>query len=399
VFYVSYFYQFKDTVEMEQTARAAMYVKGAFKYRELLVTEQLAPEMAGKEPVDMSMYQYLFNAARLPVADADQYVTYDSTFYHHIIVMCGGDAYSLDIVVDGKELSTAEIQEGLAAVVKMAKSGKTNNFVGALTSDNRDSWTDARIELLRSDANAELMQKMDSSVLVVCLDDCLPVTSQERARNLWHGDGINRWYDKPCQFIVAANGQAGFLGEHGMMDGTPTYVMVEWVLNQLKAGTLDHGTRQAGSQMSPPKRMDFQVNDTIKTAIRGAQEQFQGHVKLHDASILEFNEFGKDSIKGFKISPDAFCQMAIQLAYKRLTGGRAATYESCSVRKFLHGRTECIRSCSMESCKWVDSMDDKSLSPAQQYAFLQGAATAQSAFARDCSNAQGVDRHLLGLKV
>jgi carnitine O-acetyltransferase len=30
-------------------------------------------------------------------------------------------------------------------------------------------------------------------------------------RALWHGDGCNRFFDKPMQYIVGPNGQAGFM--------------------------------------------------------------------------------------------------------------------------------------------------------------------------------------------
>ena len=31
----------------------------------------------------------------------------------------------------------------------------------------------------------------------------------------------NRWVDKPMQFVVSADGKAGIMGEHSVMDGTP----------------------------------------------------------------------------------------------------------------------------------------------------------------------------------
>jgi carnitine O-acetyltransferase len=34
------------------------------------------------------------------------------------------------------------------------------------------------------------------------------------------GSGYNRWFDKSIQLICTANGKAGLLGEHSMMDGT-----------------------------------------------------------------------------------------------------------------------------------------------------------------------------------
>lgn len=82
-----------------------------------------------------------------------------------------------------------------------------------------------------------------------------------------------------------------------------------------------------------------------------------------------------------------------------MTGKRAPTYESCSVRGFLHGRTETIRSCHIAGCRFVDAMRDPNTSSAKRYKLLQAAAAHQGAYARMASNAQGCDRHMLGLKL
>lgn len=36
--------------------------------------------------------------------------------------------------------------------------------------------------------------------------------------------------------------------------------------------------------------------------------------------VLEFNGYGASGIKAFKVSPDAFVQMALQLAVFKMTG-------------------------------------------------------------------------------
>jgi carnitine O-acetyltransferase len=61
--------------------------------------------------------------------------------------------------------------------------------------------------------NAKILEKVESSDFVVCLDDQNPVTRDEGSRACWHGDGRNRFFDKPLQFIVFENGKAGFMGE------------------------------------------------------------------------------------------------------------------------------------------------------------------------------------------
>jgi carnitine O-acetyltransferase len=61
--------------------------------------------------------------------------------------------------------------------------------------------------------NKQVMDKIETASFVVCLDDFAPKTRDELCRANWHGDGRNRFFDKPLQFIVYENGRAGFNGE------------------------------------------------------------------------------------------------------------------------------------------------------------------------------------------
>lgn len=122
-----------------------------------------------------------------------------------------------------------------------------------------------------------------------------------------------------------------------------------------------------------------------------------------------------------KQSPDAFLQMALQLAYHKTHGVPVATYETASTRLFLHGRTDVIRTLSEDSWRWVQAMRERrpndvrpspfhSLphahavlgSPTQHeklYELLTMATKAHNLFTRDSSTGKGCDRHLMGLKL
>ena len=63
-------------------------------------------------------------------------------------------------------------------------------------------------------------------------------------------------------------------------------------------------------------------------------------------------------MKKCNLSPDAYIQMALQLAYYRDAGKFCLTYEASMTRLFREGRTETVRSCTMESSAWARSMDD-----------------------------------------
>ena len=71
-----------------------------------------------------------------------------------------------------------------------------------------------------------------------------------------------------------------------------------------------------------------------------AREEFKDLVGKQSVSVLAFDGFGSDFIKKSGNPPDAFVQVAMQLATYRLFGEQVGTYESTQVRPFRHGRTE-----------------------------------------------------------
>jgi len=99
------------------------------------------------------------------------------------------------------------------------------------------------------------------------------------------------------------------------------------------------------------------------------------------------------------MSPDAYIQMALQLAWYRSQGYFTATYETASTRLFLHGRTDVIRTLSSDSRAFVRAMMDPSKSATERYALLQAAAASHNTYTRDASTGKGCDRHLMGLRL
>lgn len=81
-----------------------------------------------------------------------------------------------------------------------------------------------------------------------------------------------------------------------------------------------------------------------------------------DLKIFLHDSYGKGFIKKSAMSPDAYIQMALQLAYYRDHGKFCLTYEASMTRLFREGRTETVRPCTIESAAWVKAMDDKSCS-------------------------------------
>jgi carnitine O-palmitoyltransferase 1 len=80
-------------------------------------------------------------------------------------------------------------------------------------------------------------------------------------------------------------------------------------------------------------------------------------------------------------------------------GELALNYESAAVRIFNEGRTETIRSVSLESKKFIDIVDDPSVSKADKVKAFRAACDQHQCTSRDASCGRGVDRHLFALYV
>lgn len=115
--------------------------------------------------------------------------------------------------------------------------------------------------------------------------------------------------------------------------------------------------------------------------------------------VLDFQDFGKEAIKKLKLSPDSFVQMAIQLSFFKMHSTPGATYESAATRIFKEGRTEVIRSCSLESVEFVQTMQNPNKSLTAKKETLMKAMQSHNNYAKSAVQGYGVDRHFQGLKM
>ncbi|KAJ3125539.1 Carnitine O-acetyltransferase mitochondrial [Physocladia obscura] len=399
--YVNYFFCFADDAKLvdKPATRAAEIISGAMAFRKLVVSEELEPDMARKAPLCVHQYKYLFNSTRIPKSIEDETRNSNPATNNHIIVLRNNKFYVLDLVVSGQLLSTSAIASQIQYIYTHAGS-ECDVPIGALTTLDRDSWTKVRQNMLvASSLNQKSMDIIETAAFVVCLDATKPATHSERARECWVGNGRNRFFDKSIQFIIFDNAVAGFNGEHSMMDATPTSRMCDWILQSLKRGKIEHGTAVQQKTLSPPRKLEFDTSPMLEHDIYTAVTRFDQLVAKHDLTVVVFEEYGKNFIKGLGCSPDAYAQMAIQLAYFKTYGKCVATYESAQTKKYAYGRTETGRSVSVESVAWVKAMQNPGVSIEEKGQLGRKAVAAQSAYMALAADGRGVDRHLLGLRL
>lgn len=402
----SYFFSHKDIntpVTTNQLYKAASLMRNTVLFMESIENETLAPETIKGMPFCMGPFKWMFNNCRVPGEEKDTTVTYPPESHRFAIVMCHGRIYKMyHHDIHGKALSEAQLYQQLLQIQSDAeKKVAPDSPVGILTSGERTTWAKSYKELTKSPINQASLEAIQASSFVLCLDDNVPITVAERSRNAWHGDGCNRWFDKPVEFFVAKNGSSGFLGEHSKMDGGPTLRMNDWVYKQVSQAPIELFSNPENSDLSQVEQweeLNFDIAPATKAAVVTQSKVFLETIYSLDLNVWQYYGLGKNQIKQLKCSPDAFIQMLMQLAYYKMTGISRPTYESASTRKFCGGRTETCRSVSLESLDFVSTWQDPFSSNRAKVAAFRDAAAAHVKYISAASDGRGCDRHLFGLK-
>jgi carnitine O-acetyltransferase len=353
----------------------------------------------------MMQFKKLFSTTRIPQRNTDllrspvSQRNPTSPAEKHIIVLHNGHIFRLEVVKDSGILKNpAEIKKDLEIIPAMgAENTVEDESLGILTTLNRDDWADTRDALLKiHPQNKVSLDTIETSLFALCLDDSRPDTLDDRFRDILHGDGKNRWFDKSFQFIVGRNGKFGVNGEHSGLDGYPVHRLIRFIYDQ--SGSLSSAENYAGGKSkSKPQKLKFYFNSRLRQIISRAGKNFGARINDTLTRVVEFREFGKERIKSLEVSPDAFVQLALQLAMYRLFGTCKSIYEVASTRRFLHGRTESLRTVSSESLQFIKNMLSTTCDANSKIASLHTAARKHVSRMKACMAGKGVERHLFGL--
>jgi carnitine O-palmitoyltransferase 1 len=243
---------------------------------------------------------------------------------------------------------------------------------------------------------------IERSLFVVVLDARSPATITEQSYLSMHGSGYDRWFDKSVNLIVYANGKAGLNCEHAWADAPVVGHL--WEFSNM-GEALEGCYNSQGKCIVPPNAKKRALPNPIALqwslnakdchlAVQAAVEAAQALIADLELGNVCFDEFGKGLMKTLKVSPDAYIQQALQLAYAKGNGGQVAlTYESSMTRLYQLGRTETVRSATPESRAWVLAMRDPAVGAVERAKLFRAACNKHQDLYRDAMSGRGVDRY------
>ncbi|XP_066154016.1 carnitine O-palmitoyltransferase 1, liver isoform isoform X1 [Euwallacea fornicatus] len=415
-----------------QAARAGSIINSLLMFRRLLDRQELDPILIhGLVPLCNWQYERIFNTTRVPGTEADKILHCpDST---HIVVYHKGRYFKVFIYHRGRILRPAEIQMQIEQILKDESQPQPGEEkLAALTAGVRKHWAYVRDKYFSKGVNRISLDAIEKAAFVVVLDDFPyefdmddPSKLDRYGKVLLHGRGYDRWFDKSFTLCIGSNGRLGFNAEHSWADAAVVSHLWEWVVTEesydprsdapILAHCLEYilleeaetlrfdtnGNTLGNPEFTPPppSRLNWHIKFECQNDIQASLDIANKLIEDFDLRIYVHDRYGKGFMKGCKLSPDAYIQMALQLAYFRDAGKFCLTYEATMTRLYREGRTETVRPCTEESSNWVRAMEDRNVPDEEKIRLLRIACETHQRAVKDAMCGKGIDRHIFCLFV
>ena len=400
----NYFFLFTPS-DQGQVERAAGLIAAAVHYKLQLDAEGIPPVLQRGQVLSMEQNKFLFSATRIPGPVQDTVRAPYSADWpgppqeRHVVVLFRGHSFRMDVIgPQGRPFTFDELAAGLRVLMAAGAQRAPGTSVGPLTTTARAEWAKNRQSLLDGHPeNAEMLDAVETALFCVCLDDVAPADAHEACDQLLHGDSGNRWFDKSLSFIVFRDGTAGINVEHGNLDGTTILALVDTLLGQ---SAQEHARRSGAPSQGMPhfEAIEFVLDADLESQVRTAAAAFSAHAADTATTVLSFEDLGTNRIKQLGMSPDAFVQLAYQLAHQRARGFVGATYESIAMRHYRHGRTEAMRVLTPEAVRFVAAMEDPRADEVTRRTAFRAAADKHGERAKECQRGHAPEQHLWELQ-
>ncbi|XP_075949741.1 carnitine O-palmitoyltransferase 1, liver isoform isoform X1 [Anarhichas minor] len=393
-----------------QAARAGNSLHAYFLYRRKLNKEELKPtRIPGTViPLCSAQCERVFNTTRIPGEETDTVQHWQDSDY--IAVYHRGRYFRLRMYHAGRLLSPREIESQIQKILDdPSPPSKGEAKLGALTAGDRIPWAKARAKYFSSGVNKRSLDYIEKAAFFVTLDDEEqggmaddPTRLDSYAKSLLHGKCYDRWFDKSFTVVYFKNGKMGLNGEHSWADAPVLSHAWQYVLSmdcfQLGYNAEGHCKGEVDSSLPGPQKLNWEIPPECEEQISGSLAVAQALADDVDVHVFAFEEFGKGKIKRCRVSPDAFIQLALQLAHYRDQGRFCLTYESSMTRLFKEGRTETVRSCTNESSAFVRALEGGEAADVCRRLFQEASEKHQHLY-RMAMTGAGIDRHLFCLYV
>jgi len=395
---------------------AANWIFNAVKIFVAILKQEVPIQYLGRKiPLDMSQFLNFFCAGRIPGEPKDTQVHFIHAIpkddgscevlcnIKHIVVLIEGRIFKMDVFDKNDDiLKPPAIERELLKINQRCKELGEGPSVGWLTGADRSTWCKAYRHLCSVDRQNKVnINAINEAIFAFTIENHVALYNlQDTCEYSVLGDCGNRWLDKSLNEIIVNTGMMMSTEDHVHADGNVAIGLLQNIGDAQNASKKywEEGKHGNDQEATGAVELPFVVDDYIRNLIEETKvkhRQLTSQYTLYDEPIYNY---GKDFAKSIRIHPDTLVQMAVQLGYYTIHKKCASVYESGTTRMFYHGRTETVRSCSLQVKQWVQAMCDGQHDHGKQKELLFEAVKKQDQLMGDACQGKGIDRHLYGLR-
>ncbi|GFO07734.1 peroxisomal carnitine o-octanoyltransferase-like [Plakobranchus ocellatus] len=437
-----------------QIDRAVILIQLVSEFARLLYSERLNvfyDELG--HPLCNHQFRKLFSSAKIPGIPSDgTHCFFKSVFEpshqespKHIIVICRGQMFSLDIILEEfTTLPAKELNMNLQQILSIAEENTLNrqreeyHSIGILSALDRDLWSETRLHLMElSDNNRSCLQKLEEAMFVLSLDH-MKVRGPDRLINeALFADGFNRWYDKGLSFYIYQNGLLTINVCSSIVDASiandllrfmhlriledaekwddealkSSGVMSRCVSNEITTclSSISNLVDQPDDNVdltfpSVPSITDhlcilaFDLDDTLKNIINDGMISFTQLSENVSSAMCDFEMFNMSLLIDREIDPDAFAHLAMQLTFYKMYFRPAAVGSKVGIRRFYHSHYDTMITTSEESIAWCRIMFDSSASLSERRKLFSAAVKKHVQTLEQVRSGKGCFSHMSALR-
>ena len=329
----------------------------------------------------------LFKATRIPNKQDDSYHIGQQSTINNFVILSHLNLHYKIFVSDqaGKLISTRHLTEQIRKIKENQKQADLS--VNYLTSTDRAHAFELYQEIKQT--NQTSLDTIANALFFFHLDQ-----SSNTALDALKSAFLNtqdKYYDKSLQFGFNKNNSISLSIEHTYVDATTVLPLIDFLYEtEIQASLIS-------SQRPDFEILSYELTDFVLAKLSDIKEQNKQEFNLYQVNELRLTQVNAAEIKAARFSPDAFFQMALQIAQYKTFKTVKSTYEPVAMTDYIGGRTECIRPVTNESIELVRRYVMKE-SDALIFEQMNQAASEHKRRIIKCLNGQGVERHLFGLE-
>ncbi len=361
-----------DSDNLGQLERAAslLVATATLKQQPWLISELINANKAR----EMTQSNQILSVTRVPGEQTDVLTTIQDSTY--VLVLRDGCAFRVDILgADDEPLPFAVILQQLQNIIENSENYSCpENMKGVLglSALPRTTWAQLRTQLSKSPENADAIACAENAILVLCLEDEIsPVDTATALEALRVGSIVgNRYYDKPVNIVVFADGNAGLVFEHTIVDGWVALQFCEAMCQLVdKTKPLDSIRNDSNANPFSPSRLPLAMDEKDLSLLSNIPADGRAVYSFH--SLLQSDALNALEQTGLL---QVWIAVSVQLALRRLRAALALKKNSPKplivmpryMGHFIDGRTDPVYVGTDEVDELLDAMESGSASQETQ---------------------------------